>query len=163
MLTARAYDIHVEQLFDRVRQLHKLLSAEGIPYRIVGGLAVFFHVSERDQLRARLTGDVDAAVTSEDFARALRAVEDAGMANRDGGRSAVHVYADDASSPPEKTVEGILLAPVADLVRMKLTSFRLKDKVHVQDLDGAGLITPEIEAELPELLRTRLQEVRASE
>jgi hypothetical protein len=46
---------------------------------------------------------------------------------------------------------------------MKLTSFRLKDKVHIQDLDGVGLITPEIEAQLPDLLRHRLAEVRASD
>ena len=66
-------------------------------------------------------------------------------------------------SPPDTTREGVLLAPVADLVRMKLTSYRLKDRVHIQDLDAVGLITPEIEAALPELLRTRLQEVRATE
>jgi hypothetical protein len=46
---------------------------------------------------------------------------------------------------------------------MKLTTFRLKDKVHIQDLDGVGLITPEIEAQLPDLLRQRLAEVRAAE
>ena len=46
---------------------------------------------------------------------------------------------------------------------MKLTSFRLKDKVHIQDMDGVGLITPEIEASLPEVLRQRLAEVRAQE
>lgn len=93
MLTANAYDTHVEQLFDRIRQFHLLLVRARIPYRI----------------------------------------------------------------------EGILLAPVADLVRMKLTSYRLKDRVHIQDLDAVGLITPEIEAQLPELLRARLAEVRAAE
>jgi hypothetical protein len=46
---------------------------------------------------------------------------------------------------------------------MKLTSFRLKDKVHIQDLDGVGLITPEIESGLPPVLRERLAEVRATE
>jgi hypothetical protein len=56
-----------------------------------------------------------------------------------------------------------LLAPVADLVRMKLTSYRLKDRVHIQDLDAVGLITSDIEADLPDLLRARLAEVRASE
>lgn len=45
---------------------------------------------------------------------------------------------------------------------MKLTSFRLKDKVHIQDMDGAGLITPEIEQSLSPLLRERLAEVRAT-
>ncbi len=46
---------------------------------------------------------------------------------------------------------------------MKLTSYRLKDQVHIQDLDAVGLITPEVEAQLSELLRTRLADVRAAE
>ena len=66
-------------------------------------------------------------------------------------------------SEPTRTAEGILIAPVADLVQMKLTSFRMKDKVHIQDLDSVGLITPEIEKGLSEPLRQRLQEVRATE
>ncbi len=66
-------------------------------------------------------------------------------------------------SEPTRTAEGVLLAPVSDLVRMKLTSFRLKDKVHIQDMDSVGLITPEIEAGLPEPFRARLAEVRATE
>jgi hypothetical protein len=48
VLTATAYDTHVEQLFDRIQQLHSVLTAAGIPYRIVGGMAVFIHVFERD-------------------------------------------------------------------------------------------------------------------
>jgi hypothetical protein len=67
------------------------------------------------------------------------------------------------ASPPERTIEGIFLAPVADLLRMKLTSFRLKDRVHVQDLDNAGLITSEVEAVLSPPPRRRLEEVRSSE
>ena len=66
-------------------------------------------------------------------------------------------------SEPTRTAEGILLAPVADLVRMKLTSFRLKDQVHIQDLDAVALIATEIEQALPAPLRVRLTEVRASE
>jgi hypothetical protein len=46
---------------------------------------------------------------------------------------------------------------------MKLTSYRLKDQVHIQDLDAVGLITPEMEAELREKLRARLSQIRASE
>jgi hypothetical protein len=67
------------------------------------------------------------------------------------------------SSEAEKTSEGIPVAPVADLIRMKLTSYRLKDRVHVQDLDSVGLISKEIEAQLPPLLLDRLAEIRASE
>jgi hypothetical protein len=46
---------------------------------------------------------------------------------------------------------------------MKLVSYRLKDRVHIQDLDRVGLISPEIEAELLPELRRRLDEIRASE
>jgi hypothetical protein len=62
-----------------------------------------------------------------------------------------------------QTSEGFYLASVADLVRMKLTSYRLKDKVHIQDMDGVGLITAEIEADLPDVLLSRLHEIRVTE
>ena len=56
-----------------------------------------------------------------------------------------------------------MVTSVADLVRMKLTSFREKDRVHIRDLDGVGLITTEIEAALPDVLRERLAHIRATE
>ena len=65
-------------------------------------------------------------------------------------------------SPPVETREGVLLAPVADLVRMKLTSYRLKDRVHIQDMDVAGLIAAETEAGLSNELRRRLAEIRST-
>jgi hypothetical protein len=187
MLTARAYDIHLEQLFDRIRQLHAVVEAAGVPYRLVGGMAVYLHVFEQDPVQARTTADVDAAIRREHLPAVIDAAERAGLhyrhvagvdmlvdAERPRARSSVHLvfvnekvrpeYVDAVpSSPPDFTREGFLVAPVRDLVRMKLTSFRLKDKVHIQDLDGVGLITPEIESELPDVLRQRLAEVRASE
>ncbi|MBS1827649.1 MAG: hypothetical protein JST93_20210 [Acidobacteria bacterium] len=187
MLTAAACDMHLEQLFARVLQLHELFTRAGIPYRVVGGLAVFLHVSERDPLRARLTADVDAAIGRDDLPAAIAAAVTAGWVHRHvagvdtlvdadapRARSAVHLvflrekvrpdYLEPVpDSSPAKTQEGILIAPVADLVRMKLTSYRLKDRVHIQDMDAVGLVTAEIEATLPEILQARLQEVRASE
>ena len=82
MLTAIAYDTHVEQLFERVQQLHSLLTTAGVPYRIVGGLAVFIHVYERDPLRARLTSDVDAAVHREHLPAVIEAARGAGWVHR---------------------------------------------------------------------------------
>jgi len=185
MLTATAWDAHVEQLFDRVRQLHKLLTTANIPYRIVGGMGVFFHVAERDPIRARLTADVDAAIARDHLASVIEAAAGisrqyrrvAGVdmlvdAEQPRARSAIHLiylnekvrpeYAEPVpDSPPAVTQEGILIAAVADLVRMKLTSYCVEDQVHIQDLDGVGLITAEIEAGLPDLLRTRLAEIRA--
>jgi hypothetical protein len=63
---------------------------------------------------------------------------------------------------PPRAVQGYWIAPLESLVRMKLTSFRLKDQVHIQDLLAAGLITAEIESALPAGLRARLEEVKAS-
>jgi len=187
MLTATAYDTHVEQLFERIQQLHAVMTAAGIPYRIVGGMAVFIHVFERDPLRARLTSDVDAAIERTELPRLIAAAKKAGWTFRhtagvdmladetsSRARSAVHLlflnekfrpeYAEAVpNSEPERTDEGIFIACVADLIRMKLTSYRLKDRVHIQDLDSVGLITPEIEAQLSETLRQRLTETRASE
>ena len=67
-----------------------------------------------------------------------------------------------AFSPPVRYENGISIIPVADLVKMKLTSFRLKDRVHIQDLDSVGLITTQVEAKLSPLLQARLREVRAT-
>jgi len=187
MLTAAAYDIHMEQLLDRMQRFHAVMSAAGIPYRIVEGLAAFIHVFEVEPDKARLTRDVDAGVAHLDLPRITAAAERAGFKYRHAAgvdmlvdaeapraRAAVHLIfvgekvrpGDIESIPasePVRTKEGILIAPVADLVRMKLTSFRLKDKVHIQDLDSVGLITPEIESGLSEPLRARLREVRATE
>jgi hypothetical protein len=64
---------------------------------------------------------------------------------------------------PSRTPHGIRLIPLADLVRMKLTSFRSQDETHLKDLDEAGLIAPESETGLPATLRVRLAQVRARE
>ena len=66
MLTAAAYDIHVEQLLERMRRFHGAMEAEGIPYRIVGGMATFIHVYERQPIKARLTQDVDVLAVIPD-------------------------------------------------------------------------------------------------
>jgi len=187
VLTIAACDRHVEQLLETTRRLAQALAQAGIDYRIVGGVAVFLHVYEQDPLAARSTRDVDIAVDRSQLHAIADAVRLFGFAYRAAGvdmlvnalepkaRSAVHfVFVGEKVRPeyvesvpdfsaPVRTAEGILLAPVADLVRMKLTSYRLKDRVHIQDLDAVGLITPEVEAQLPEALRARLLEVRSVE
>jgi hypothetical protein len=186
MISAKAVDKHVEQLFEVLRRFHSALSSANIPYRVVGGLGVFLQVSAKDPLAARLTRDVDVAIDRRDLKRIAGAVKDFGFRYRHAAgvdllvdttapkaRSAIHfvfvrekvrpdyVEPVPALSEPTPTEEGILLAPVADLVRMKLTSLRLKDKVHLLDMDSVRLITPQIEAGLPKVLRDRLHQVRA--
>ena len=186
MISATAYDHHVEQLFEVLNRVTAALRAAGIEHRVVGGLAVFLHVSERDPLAARMTRDIDLAVDRADLARIVDAVRPFGFeyrhaagvdmlvdAAKPSARSAVHLVMVREKQRPEysetvpdfsqsvETQEGVCLAPVADLVRMKLTSFRLKDRVHIQDMDSTGLITAEVEAGLPEDLRRRLAEIRS--
>jgi len=188
MITARALDEHVERLFDLLERLHSALAKAGVEYRVIGGMAVFFQVSARDPDAARMTRDVDIAVDRSDLERIARAAESFGFryrhvagvdmlvsAENPKAKSAVHlVFVREKVRPqdllpipdfsePTRTVEGFLLAPVLALVRMKLTSFRLKDKTHIIDMDSVGLITPEIEAALPDVLRERLEKVRAEE
>jgi hypothetical protein len=175
MITARAYDTHMEQLFERLKRLHAAFDSAGIEYRVIGGMAVFFRVSLRRPGRGRSTEDVDIAVDRKELHRIAKAAEKFGFryrhvagvdmlvdAEKPRASTAVHIAFISGFSEPTLTEQGILLAPVADLVRMKLTSFRLKDKVHIQDLDSARLITPEIEAGLSEVLLGRLAEVRAA-
>jgi len=52
------------------------------------------------------------------------------------------------------------VAPLADLLKMKLNSLRAKDMAHIETLDEAGLITASIESELPHLLLEHLQRSR---
>lgn len=186
MFTARAYDIHVEQLFEKMRRITGALNTAGIPYRVIGGLGIFIQISRSSPEKARMTDDIDLAIRREDLGRIREAAEGVGFRYRHAAgvdmlvdqtaarpRSDIHfVFAMEKVRPeyeepapfsePDKTEEGVLIAPVADLVLMKLTSFRLKDKVHIQDMDGAGLITPEMEASLSPLMRERLRDVRAT-
>jgi hypothetical protein len=186
VLTNTIFEGAVDQILDVAQSFSKALESAGIPFRVIGGLAVYMHVDECDPMAARLTRDVDVAIDRRDLERISAAVAGHGFRYRHvagvdmfltgerKARSAVHaVFVGEKVRPeyvepipgsePVRSGRGILIAPVADLVRMKLTSFRLKDKVHIQDMDGVGLITPAIEAELPAILRERLAEVRATE
>jgi hypothetical protein len=51
---------------------------------------------------------------------------------------------------------------LAALVQMKLTAFRLKDRVHLLDLIGVGLLDSTWPSRLPPELATRLQELLAN-
>jgi hypothetical protein len=187
MIAQQAYHNHVEQLFDRACRLHAAMSEAGLIYRVVGGLAVYLQISERYPGRARMTEDVDVAVRRTDLKRIAQAAERHGFkyrhvagvdmlvdVDRPRAANAVHLIfigekvrpeyleAVPEFSAPKITPDGLLVASVADLVKMKLTSFRQKDKTHIKDLDSVRLITREVEESLPQELRERLAEVRAS-
>lgn len=178
------FEERLEQLFSLADRVDRAFRAAGLDYRVVGGLAAYLYVEEAEPDAGRLTRDIDIVVRREDLQKIAAAGESAGLEHRHvagvdmlvqagepSARRAIHmVFTGEKVLPqyPEavpdlgqpRTLRGLQLLPLADLVRMKLTSFRLKDQTHVQDLDEAGLITPEIEAALSPILRDRLAEVR---
>jgi hypothetical protein len=56
-------------------------------------------------------------------------------------------------------IENVRTLPLEALVRMKLTSFRDKDRVHLRDMISIGLIDESWHDRLPEELRGRLQQL----
>lgn len=181
------------RLFELVGVLHRIsapLVAEGVDHELVGGLAVVVHVEAAAPEHTMLTRDVDLLVRRADLERIIETASRHGFRFRraagldrlcygetDTARNAVRLLYEGervrASQPrpnpkiaPEwKEIHGerVRVIPVAELVAMKLSAWRLKDRVHIQSLDSAGLITAEVEASLPPDLATRLAEVRASE
>jgi hypothetical protein len=52
------------------------------------------------------------------------------------------------------------VAPLQDLLQMKLNSLRPKDIIHIETLDEVGLITPALEHRLSPALLERLKDAR---
>jgi len=178
------FEERLQDLFNLAARLEKAFHAAGIEYRVVGGLAAYLYVEQAEADAGRLTKDIDIVVRREDLPRIQEAAETAGLElagvdmlvqkGQPSARRAIHmVFAGEKVRPEysepvaelgeDKRIQGIPVIPLAGLVKMKLTSFRLKDQTHLKDLEEQGLITPEIEAGLPPLLRERLAHVRAQE
>ena len=176
----------VEAVRERARRAASALQQAGISYVVVGGNAVASWVARVDQEAVRNTKDVDVLVRRQDLARVVTALQSVGFVYRnvagvdmfldgpDGSvRSAIHlvfggekVRLDDSFPIPDVTecVPGPdFPVPTLDaLVRMKLTSFRLKDKIHLLDMLDVGLIDESWCEQLPPELAARLRELAAS-
>lgn len=171
----------VEKVRDRLRRAAQALEQAQIPYAVIGGNAVAAWVSEVDEAAVRNTQDVDILLRRADLDRAKEALGQAGFIYRhaasidmflDGpgakARDAIHVI----FAQEKVRKEYLLPAPDVDqvkatatarylgleaLVRMKLTSFRDKDRTHIRDMIGVGLVDASWCARLPDELAKRLQ------
>lgn len=181
----------VEAVRRRLLRVAAALDAASVPYAVVGGNAVAAWVSRVDETAVRNTRDVDLLLRRADLPAATVALEAAGFQHRrvaslgqagamdvflDGPESrvgdAVHiVFAGERTRPdqpePNAQVEegedagNFRLVTLEALVRMKLSAFRDKDRVHLRDLLGVGLIDAGWLPRLPETLRRRLEEILA--
>jgi hypothetical protein len=171
----------VEKVKQRMLRVTDALNRAGVPYAIIGGNAVQHWVAQVDESAVRNTRDVDLIINRSDLPRAIEALEAAGFIYRHAGgidmfldgadakaRDAVHiVFAGEKVREeyllPVPAIEEFELIksartlPFEALVRMKLTSFRDKDRVHVRDMILVGLVDETWLDRIPGELRERLQ------
>ena len=181
-----------ERLFGLVEILHKvtdMFTAEQIPYELVGGMAVAVQIERVDRDQVMLTRDVDIMIDRSDFERIKTAAERHGFHYRHAAGLDMLLYGEEkkairgvhlifsgekvksdqtpnpALAPEWITLYGkrVSVIRLVDLIRMKLNSFRDKDRVHVRAMDASGLITPEVEGTLTPEFHARLMHVRATE
>jgi len=172
-----------EKVKERLARSTAALEKAGVPYAVIGGNAVAEWVGRVDEDAVRNTRDVDILIRRSDLAAARAALEPAGFVYcqsfgvdmfLDGpeGRptQAVHLHivgepvhpGDQAiASDLSKAEQGgaFRVLSLDALVRMKLKSFRLKDRVHLRDLIDVGQIDRTWPGRLPPELAARLQQL----
>ncbi len=177
----------VDRVEARLRRAADALDRAGVRYAVVGGNAVAAWVARVDPGATRTTKDVDVLVRRADLNDVTRSLEAAGFQRQDlrrlvlfidpkepSRRAGVHlVWAGEKVRPsylcPAPDVDeamrdpqGFLLLHLAALVRMKLTSLRDIDRVHIRDMLEVGLIDDDVRASLPGELLKRLLHLERS-
>ena len=172
-----------EKVKERLRRATQALDAAGVPYAVVGGNAVAEWVGRIDEGAVRNTRDVDLLLRRGDFPAARAALEAAGFVYHhlldidtfiDGPQGkpsgGIHVlYAGEKVRPDydhtlpdinesERAVD-FQVASLEALVRMKLIAWRDKDRTHLRDMIGVGLLDATWPARLPPPLGARLQQL----
>ncbi len=176
----------VEKVRERVLRMAGALEKAGVPYAVIGGNAVAAWVSRVDESAVRNTQDVDVLLRRADLDAAKAAMADAGFVHAnalgedlflDGPdahpKDAVRVvfagerirpdYAEPAPDVSEsEAATAFRVLSLDALVRMKLTSFRDKDRMHLRDFIEVGLVDASWCHRLPAPLASRLQELLAN-
>lgn len=173
-----------------LRKVVDFLSDENIPYELIGGSAVALHVATKDRDEIIPTQDLDLIVNRSDLQKIKESAPKHGFQFRHAAGMDMLLHGEDTKAikgvhlvfsgekvrpsyvmpapaihPENMPVEGLSVAVIAlpDLINMKLTSNRDKDRVHIRNMDSVGLITPDIEAHLPTVLKDRLTNIRETE
>jgi hypothetical protein len=173
----------VDEVRQRLLRVTAALEQAGIAYAVIGGNAVATWVGSVDKAAVRFTQDVDVLLKRDDLAVAQAALNAAGFHYHE--TLGVHMFLDNPQGNPREAVHVLFanekvqpdyLVPTPDLsetaagehyrvlsleslVRMKLTSYRRKDQVHIQDMIGVGLVDATWPARFPTALAQRLQEL----
>jgi hypothetical protein len=173
----------VEKVRERLLRATKALQDAGIAYAVAGGNAVGAWVTRVDESAVRTTQDVDILIRRADLEAVKTALAKAGFVYRhaasmdmflDGpkakARDAVHIIFAGEKVRPEEPIanpdvtesepaEAYQILTLEALVRIKLTAFRDKDRVHLRDLIDVGLIDAGWRQRFPPQLAERLQQL----
>jgi hypothetical protein len=173
----------VERVNERLRKSVRILEAAEIKYAIVGDHAVRAWVAQIDEAAVRTTRDVDVLIRPDDLPALKEAMAAAGFYHRQtssidmfveepeaSARDAVHIVlagqmvrSDDYEPNPDvepcEHVDDFRTLQLASLVRMKLNSFRDKDRVHIRDMISVGLVDGSWLSRFPEPLGQRLKQL----
>lgn len=165
----------------RLRKAVGILESASIPFAIVGGNAVRVWVAQVDPGAVRATNDVDILIRPENLEQVRQVMEANGYHYRkaagldmflegkdDSVRYAIHIvlanrmvrqndFEPNPDVEPNEYGDGIRILPLERLVRMKLNSFRLKDRVHILDMIEVGLVSESWVAKFPKPLADRLK------
>jgi hypothetical protein len=173
----------IEEVRDRLMRAAGALNQSGIPYAVLGGNAVAEWVGRIDKGAVRFTKDVDILIRRSDLPAVIAVMQQAGFVHNN--TLGVDMFLDGPNASPRDVVrvvianekvreEYVTAAPdVRDseqtsefavlsleaLVRMKLTSFRNKDRMHLRDMLDVDLIDASWCERFPAELAGRLQEL----
>jgi len=171
----------VEKVRERLLRATAALENASIPYAVCGGNAVAVWVTRVDESAVRNTRDVDILIRRSDLDAVKTALLAAGFDYKhtagldlflDGpnatARDAVHIIFAGEKVRPEELLpnpdvtesvpsDQFRVLDLEALVRIKLTSFRDKDRTHLRDLLDVGLIDGNWCWRYPAELAARLQ------
>jgi hypothetical protein len=173
----------VAKVRERLLRATVALNQIGVPYAVVGGNAVASWVATVDEGAVRNTRDIDLLVRRSDLPAITGALEQAGFVRdelldvvmfRDGPEGkpseAVHLLFAGEKTRPDHPLPAPEILTVNDpanfcvialesLVTMKLMSNRDKDRTHLRDMIGVGLIDSSWLTKLPPELAERLKQI----
>jgi len=171
----------VEKVRERLLRATAALENASIPYAVCGGNAVAVWVTRVDESAVRNTRDVDILIRRSDLDAVKTALLAAGFDYKhpagldlflDGPsarpRDAVHIIFAGEKVRPEELLpnpdvtesvpsDRFRVLDLEALVRIKLTSYRDKDRTHLRDLLDVGLIDGNWCWRYPAELAARLQ------
>ena len=173
----------VEKVKERAARATRALEDAAVPYAVIGGNAVASWVARVDEGSVRNTRDVDILLSRSDLEAAKAAMAVAGFVHAEV--AGVDLFTEGPTGKPSDGVHVIFagekvrasdpvpaphitetvpakeyrVVSLDALVRMKLVANRDKDRTHLRDLVGVGLIDATWVAKYPPPLDARLQHI----